>query len=72
MLVDRIGVQAAGEQLFGTQVYQEKDSITGKPGKYKYFPIKDEKNVDILRKQAGMIPLKQYLSTFGIDYKPVQ
>lgn len=71
MLDDRISTYKNGTQFYGTQVYQKKDTITGKPnGGYKYFRIRDEKNVDIRRKQMGLIPLKDYFLLFGIDYKP--
>lgn len=71
LLFDRINIHIKGWQMFGTQVYQIKDSITGKHGSYKYFPIKNEEKVDSLRKEVGLIPLKQYYALFGIDYKPV-
>lgn len=69
LLTDRISVRLKGMQIFGTQVYQLKDSITGKPGSYKYFPIKDEANVNAKRKEMGMAPLKDYYALFGIVYK---
>lgn len=71
LLIDRISVQLKGMQIFGTQVYQLKDSVTGKPGgQYYYFPIKDEANVDSLRREMGLIPLQQYYTRFEIDYTP--
>jgi len=70
LLIDRISIHLKGMQVFGTQVYRVKNSTTGKLGTYKYFPIKDEANVDSLRKEFGLIPLKQYYALFGIDYKP--
>jgi len=69
LLADRISVHLTGMQVYGTQVFQVKDSITGKPGKYTYFPIRDEAKVDSLRKSMDLIPLKQYYAPFGIDYK---
>jgi tetratricopeptide (TPR) repeat protein len=69
LLTDRISVRLKGMQIFGTQVYRRKDSITGKPGPYLYFPIKDEADVDVKRKEMGLIPLKDYYALFGIDYK---
>ncbi len=71
LLMDRISVHLKGMQVFGTQVYQIKDTVTGEPGVYKYFPIKDEANVDSLRNEFGLIPLKHYYALFGIDYKPM-
>lgn len=72
LLLDRISIQRKGFQYFGTQVYQIKDSITGRPGKYNYFPIHNESIVDSLRMAFDMIPLNEYYSLFGIDYKPVR
>ncbi len=69
LLMDRISVHMKGVQIFGTQVFRTKDSITGGFGPYKYYPIKDETIVDSLRNEFGLIPLKQYLALFGIDYK---
>ncbi len=69
LLTDRISVRLKGMQIFGTQVYRMKDSITGMPGPYLYFPIKDEADVDVKRKEMGLIPLKDYYALFGIDYK---
>lgn len=71
LLADRISVQLKGMQVYGTQVFQVKDSITGKLGKYTYYPIRNESKVDSLRKSMDLIPLKQYFALFGIDYKPV-
>jgi hypothetical protein len=70
MLNDRITTYKYGWQLYGTQVYQVRDTITGKAiGGYKYFRIKDEKNVDKRRKDMGLIPVKEYFAVFGINYK---
>lgn len=69
LLTDRISVRLKGMQIFGTQVYQVKDSLTGKPGPYTYFPIKDEADVGAKRNEMGLIPLKDYYAVFGIDYK---
>ena len=62
--MDRISVHLKGMQVFGTQVYQIKDSVTGKPGVYRYFPIKDEASVDSLRNEFGLIPTKTVLCPF--------
>lgn len=72
LLIDRISVHMKGMQIFGTQVYRIRDPNTGKLGKYKYFPIRNEEKVDSLRIEAGLIPLKQYYALFGIDYNPVE
>ena len=70
LLMDRISVMKKGVQIFGTQVYQVRDSIKRQNISYDYFPIKDEKQVDSLRKAFDMIPLKEYYAIYGIDYNP--
>lgn len=72
LLMDRVSIQKKGVQIFGTQVYLVQGSLNNQKPIYKYFPIQDEANVDSLRKEFGMIPLNEYYSLFGIDYKPVQ
>lgn len=70
LLQDRIAANETHYQIYGTQVFQMKDPATGKLSKYTYFPIRDEQNVDKRRKEMGLIPLKDYLKMFGIDYVP--
>jgi hypothetical protein len=70
LLQDRIMTKESHYQIYGTQVFQIKDKVTGKLSKYTYYPIKDEKNVDARRKEMGLIPLKDYLKKFDIDYVP--
>ncbi len=70
MLWDRILVNDHRSQLYGTQVFRRQDPVTHKLSKYAYYPIEDEANVDIRRKEMGLIPLKEYLKMFGIDYVP--
>ena len=70
LLQDRITSEDFHYQIYGTQVFQTKDPATGKLSKYTYFPIQDEENVDKRRKEMGLIPLKDYLKMFGIDYVP--
>lgn len=70
LLVDRLSAARSHTQIYGTQVFQIKDKNTGKLSKYTYFPIVNEDEVDIRRKEIGLIPLKDYLKLFGIDYVP--
>lgn len=70
LILDRIAVQLKGYQFFGTQVYQIRDSLTGQPGPWQYFPIYDESIVDSVRAEMGMVPLEEYLKLFGINYQP--
>ncbi len=68
LLEDRIMAAEEHCQYYGTQVFQVKNPQTGKLSRYTYYPIKDETNVDVRRKEMGLIPLKDYLKKFGIDY----
>ncbi len=70
LLLDRLSVQRNGTQIYGSQVFQLTDPQTGKLGNYAYFPIVNETEVDKRRQEFGMIPLKDYLKLFGIDYVP--
>jgi len=70
LLQDRIMTNEFHCQIYGTQVFAVKDKVTGKLSKYTYYPIKDEVNVDTRRKEMGLIPVKDYLKMFGIDYVP--
>ena len=66
MLEDRVLVRRGKKQIYGTQVHSGPD--TG--GKLVLAPIEDEENVDKRRASVGLMPLKDYLKHFGIEYKP--
>ncbi len=66
MLEDRILIRRGKKQIYGTQVRSGPD--TG--GKMVLNPIKDEKHVDKRRASVGLMPLKEYLKYFGIEYNP--
>ena len=66
MLEDRILVGRGKKQIYGTQVRSGPD--TG--GKLVLAPIEDEEHVDKRRASVGLMPLKDYLKHFGIEYKP--
>ena len=66
MLEDRILVGRGKKQIYGTQVRSGPE--TG--GKLVLAPIEDEKHVDKRRASVGLMPLKDYLKHFGIEYKP--
>ncbi|MDF1549105.1 MAG: hypothetical protein P1P88_14870 [Bacteroidales bacterium] len=63
-LTDRVLVKEGKKQRYGTQVEENK-----KTGKTELCPIEDESNVDKLRKEIGLEPLKDYLQMFGIKYE---
>jgi uncharacterized protein DUF6624 len=66
MLEDRVLVRRGKKQVYGTQLRSGPE--TG--GKLVLEPIEDEKHVDKRRASVGLMPLKEYLRHFGIEYKP--
>jgi hypothetical protein len=66
MLEDRVLVRSGKKQIYGTQVHSGPD--TG--GKLILAPIEDEEHVDKRRASVGLMPLKDYLKHFGIEYRP--
>ena len=62
LLEDRVLTNQGKPQLYGSQVR------TGKNGKYEFFPIADEKNVNQRRAEMGLEPLEQYARYYNIDY----
>ena len=65
LLIDRLSIAKFGYQIYGSQVHE--DSISKKQV---FFPIKNEKNVDKLRKKMKLQPLAEYGKLFEIDYQP--
>ena len=52
---DRVLVNRNAKQIYGTQKYWDE-----KQGKFVFFPIEDEKNVNKLRKEVGLPVLKEF------------
>jgi hypothetical protein len=63
MLQDRILMREGKNQIYGSQV------VYSKTGEQIFYPIEDEKNVNIRRAKVGMQSLEEYAKNFGIDYK---
>lgn len=63
LLHDRILMRQGKKQIYGSQV------IFNSKGEQEFYPIEDEKNVNIRRAKMGMQPLEEYANYFGIDYK---
>jgi hypothetical protein len=40
-----------------------------KDGRYVFYPIEDEPNVDKRRADMDLVPLEEYAGHFGIEYK---
>jgi hypothetical protein len=67
LLQDRILMRQGKKQIYGSQV------VFNKAGAPEFYPIEDEKNVNVRRAKVGLLPIEEYAKYFGIDYKlPVQ
>jgi len=63
LLQDRVLMRQGKKQIYGSQV------ILNNTGGQEFYPIEDEKNVNVRRKKVGLQPLEEYAKFFGIDYK---
>lgn len=74
MMLDRKLTGEGKEQIYGTQIYMQmiKNPKTGKKEPFEYVvPIKDHKNVNKRRKEAGFdTTVEKNALRFGIVYKP--
>lgn len=62
LLEDRILVRQGKPQLYGSQLH------SNEKGKYVFYPIQDEANVNQRRATMGLGTLEQYARNFGIEY----
>lgn len=62
LLEDRILTKQGKEQVYGSQVR------INEAGKFEFFPIKDERNVNKRRATVGLGPLEEYAKYFNINY----
>ena len=65
LLEDRILTTQGKEQIYGSQVRRNQQT-----GKFEFFPIKDEVNVNKRRAAVGLQPLEEYAKFFEIEYTP--
>jgi hypothetical protein len=63
LLTDRVLTRQGKKQIYGSQLRTNEST-----GKYEFFPIEDEPNVNKRRVSIGLGPLEQYAKYFGIDY----
>jgi len=63
LLQDRILMRQGKKQIYGSQV------VLNNTGGQEFYPIEDEKNVNVRRKKVGLQPLEEYAKYFDIDYK---
>jgi hypothetical protein len=61
LLVDRIRMRKGEKQLYGSQ-------LEVKDGKYVFYPIEDEPNVNKRRAAMDLVPLEEYAKHFGVEY----
>ncbi|RYZ21123.1 MAG: hypothetical protein EOO16_14160 [Chitinophagaceae bacterium] len=65
LMEDRILVDKGQPQIYGSQV--KSDPATGK---FSFFPIGDERNVNARRASVGLGTIEKYAKEFGFEYKP--
>jgi hypothetical protein len=73
MMLDRKLANEGKEQIYGTQIYG-KSILNKKTGKQSFFsyvvPIKDPKNVNKRRKEAGFeSTIEEYVKEFSLEYE---
>lgn len=65
MLEDRILMREGKKQIYGSQLRRNEQTQ-----KLELYPIEDEANVDKRRASVGLMPLKEYLKHFNLEYVP--
>jgi len=70
MMIDRYLAWRKKCQIYGTQFHREVTTVNGelKFGKYKFYPIADEENLEERRKLIGLSTMSEYCKKFGINY----
>lgn len=63
LLKDRVLMRQGHKQIYGSQV------VFNETGGQEFYPIEDEKNVNIRREKVGLQPIEEYAKLFGIEYK---
>lgn len=63
LLQDRVLMREGKKQIYGSQV------VPNNKGTMDFYPIEDEKNVNIRRAKMGFPSIEEYAAYFGIDYK---
>lgn len=64
LMQDRIFMRQEKKQIYGSQVVFNK--VSGAP---EFYPIDDEKNVNVRRAKIGMQSIEEYAKLFGMEYK---
>ena len=70
MMIDRVKVNNNEKQIYGTQLHGVKNPKTGyMTDKSEFYPIEDERNVNLRRQKVGLSTIEEYAKQWGIDYK---
>ena len=70
MMIDRIKVGKNEKQIYGTQLHGIIDPNTGSiTDKAEFYPIEDERNVNIMRQKVGLSTIEAYAKEMGIIYE---
>jgi hypothetical protein len=64
MMYDRIQMREEKPQKYGTQVFMSPET-----GKWQLHTLLDKTKVAAWRKEAGLMPLEDYVKQFGVEYK---
>ena len=67
LMKDRVLMKDGKPQIYGSQV-----KSTTFTNKFELYEIEDPSNVDKRRKEKGLIPLNEYLTTWNIEFKVPQ
>jgi hypothetical protein len=65
LFYDRFKMWSGEKQRYGTQVTDQNQD-----GKWEFYPMEDEANVNKRRMEMGLPPLEEYAKHFNIEYKP--
>jgi hypothetical protein len=65
MLEDRILMREGKKQIYGSQLRMNEQTQ-----KLELYPIEDEENVDKRRARVGLMPMKEYMKHFNLEYVP--
>ncbi len=65
MLEDRILMREGKRQIYGSQLRSNPNT-----GKLELYPIEDEENVDARRASVELMPMKEYMKHFKLEYVP--
>lgn len=63
LLEDRVNMRNGRKQIYGSQIKRDADS-----GAYYIYPIEEPENVDKRRAEAGLGPLAEYVSIWGLQW----